>query len=176
MIRHETPADIAAIHEVTAAAFKRAVEADLVDHLRDADHLLLSLVDEEGGKIVGHAAYSPGRVNLSDGSSFEAVALGPISVSPEVQKKGIGSGLMEQGFTESLNLGYDLMFLLGHPSYYPRFGFVPAKVLGVRWAKDLSDHPNEAWMVKELKADALVRRLQGRTGVFHFAPEFDDAE
>jgi putative acetyltransferase len=95
-------------------------------------------------------------------------------VLPEVQKAGVGSRLMERGFTECLALGYDLMFLLGHPSYYPRFGFVPAKALGVRWAPDTSDHPNPAFMVRELRPGALAARLRRSTGVFHYAPEFDE--
>jgi putative acetyltransferase len=65
------------------------------------------------------------------------------------------------------------MFLLGHPSYYPRFGFVPAKPLGVRWAPDTSDNPNPAFMVKELRDGALAAALNGDTGVFHYAPAFD---
>jgi putative acetyltransferase len=98
-------------------------------------------------------------------------ALGPISVSGDVQKRGIGSLLMERGFEECRALGYDLMFLLGHPSYYPRFGFVPAKPLGVRWAPDTNDDPNPAFMVKELREVSAA--LGGDTAVFHYAPAFD---
>jgi putative acetyltransferase len=170
-IRFESPADITAIRAVTIAAFKRDVEADLVERLRDGGHLVPSLVAEETGRVVGHTAYSPGRVELSRGGAFEVAALGPISVMPDVQAKGIGSELMERGFAECLALGYDLMFLLGHP-YYPRFGFVPAKALGVRWAADTTDHPNPAFMVKELREGALAARLGGDTSVFHFSPEF----
>lgn len=172
-IRPELPGDIAAIREVTAAAFGRKVEADLVERLRDAGNLTVSLVAEMDGRIVGHAAYSPATVELSRGGSFDAAALGPISVMPDLQTGGIGSELMDRGFAECLALGYDLMFLLGHPSYYPRFGFVPAKALGVRWAPDITDHPNPAFMVKELKPGALAARLNGDTGVFHYSPEFD---
>lgn len=172
-IRFETPDDKAAIHEVTRAAFGRDVEADLVDNLRDGGHLMLSLVAEEDGRIVGHAAYSPGRIELSAGGEVAVAALGPISVLPDVQAKGIGGRLIERGFEECLALDLDLTFLLGHPSYYPRFGWVPAKALGVRWAPDTSGHPNPAFMVKELRPGALAAALHGGAGVFHYSPEFD---
>ena len=171
-IRLETPDDVAAIREVNRASFDSKVEPELVERLRAAGNLAISLVGEDDGRIVCHAAYSPAVVELSRGESFDAAALGPIAVLPQLQKRGLGSQLMARGFTECL-VGYDLMFLLGHPSYYPRFGFVPAKALGVRWAPDTSDHPNPAFMVKELKPGALANRLDGDTGVFHYAPEFD---
>jgi putative acetyltransferase len=172
-IRLETPDDVAAIREVNRAAFVSKVEPDLVERLRAAGNLAISLVADDGGRIVSHAAYSPAVVELSRGESFDVAALGPIAVLPELQKRGLGAQLMERGFAECLALGYDLMFLLGHPSYYPRFGFVPAKALGVRWAPDTSGHPNPAFMVKELKPGALADRLDGDAGVFHYAPEFD---
>ena len=172
-IRHESPDDLAHIREVNLAAFRGEVEPDLVERLRDAGSLAISLVAEDGSRVVGHAAYSPAVVELSLGGSFPAAALGPIAVLPALQKCGIGSQLMERGFTECLALGYDLLFLLGHPSYYPRFGFVPAKPHGVRWTRDSSDQPNPAFMVKELRPDALADRLDGDTGVFHYAAQFD---
>jgi putative acetyltransferase len=172
-IRLESAKDISPIRAVTVAAFGREAEADLVENLRDGGHLMLSLVAEDGDRVVGHAAYSPATVELSRGGRFEAAALGPISVIPELQARGVGSDLMARGFAECAALGYDLMFLLGHPSYYPRFGFVPAKALGVRWAPDTTDHPNPAFMVKELREGALATNLGGDTGVFHYAPEFD---
>ena len=172
-IRHESPDDVAAIREVNLAAFGREVEADLVERLRDAGNLVVSLVAEDDERVVSHAAYSPAVVELSRSVSFDAAALGPIAVLPGLQKHGLGSQLIERGFTECLALGYDLIFLLGHPSYYPRFGFVPAKPLGVRWAPDTSDHTNQAFMVKELRPGALTARLDGDTGVFHYAHEFD---
>jgi putative acetyltransferase len=173
IIHHESPDDVAAIRAITIAAFLRDEEADLLDQLRADGDLMISLVAEDGGVIVGHAAYSPGRIKLTGGGTVATAALGPISVSPEVQKGGIGSALMERGFAECRAMGYDLMFLLGHPSYYPRFGFVRAKALGVRWGPDTSEHPNPAWMVKELREGALTAALGGDTGVFHYAPAFD---
>jgi putative acetyltransferase len=173
-IRTELDSDIPSIRKVTIEAFGRESEADLLDSLRLAGDLLLSLVAEEDGAIVGHVAYSPAVIHLTRGDSADAVALGPISVVPDVQSRGIGSRLIERGFRDCLAMGYELMFLLGHPAYYPRFGFVPAKPLGVRWAVDTSDQPNPAFMVKELKEGALAAALGGDTGVFQFAPAFDD--
>ena len=172
-IRHESRDDVAAIREINRAAFDSEVQPDLVDRLREAGNLTVSLVAADDDRVVGHAAYSPAVVEVSRSLSFDAAALGPIAVLPGLQRHGLGSQLIERGFTECLALGYDLIFLLGHPSYYPRFGFVPAKRLGVRWAPDTSDHPNPAFMVKELRAGALMDRLNGGTGVFHYAPEFD---
>ena len=172
-IRHESPDDVAAIREVNRAAFDSEVQLDLVERLREAGNLAVSLVAEDDDRVVGHAAYSPAVVEVSPSVSFDAAALGPIAVVPGLQRRGLGSELIERGFSECLALGYDLIFLLGHPSYYPRFGFVPAKPLGVRWAPDTSDHQNPAFMVKELRPGALTDHLNGGTGVFHYAPEFD---
>lgn len=172
-IRHESPDDVAAIREVNLAAFDSEVQPDLVESLREAGNLAVSLVAEDDDRVVGHAAYSPAIVEVSRNLSFDVAALGPIAVLTGLQRHGIGSQLIERGFTECLALGYDLIFLLGHPSYYPRFGFVPAKPLGVRWAPDTSAHENPAFMVKELRPGALTDRLDGGTGVFHYAAEFD---
>jgi putative acetyltransferase len=126
-IRFETPADIAAIHALTTAAFLNAPHAShteqfIVDALRDAGALAISLVMEHDGKIVGHVALSP--VSISDGSSgwFD---LGPISVSPEHQGKGIGSRLMNHAIELLRERSASGCVLLGDPAYYRRFGFKP---------------------------------------------------
>ena len=200
-IRKEAPADIPAIHALTLAAFSDATrsgqpEADLNDHLRDNGNLLLSLVSELDGAVVGHVAFSPawiqwanddGRPETEDGGRAQTrlpssvlgqssvVALGPIAVRPDLQRHGIGSQLILAGFEMLAAQDYDLIFLLGHTTYYPRFGFRPAKPLGVRWSADQSndDDPSEHFMVKELRANALDDLLQGQRGIFHYAPEFD---
>ena len=136
--------------------------------------LALSLVAEIDRGVVGHVAFSPARIELAQGGEAEALALGPIAVLPDVQRDGIGSLLMVRGFEECSALGHELIFLLGHPSYYPRFGFAPAKALGVRWEQDQTDNPMEPFMVKELRPGALAKCLGGGAGVFYFAPDFDE--
>jgi putative acetyltransferase len=166
IIRPEIPADITAIHAVNAAAFGRAAEADLVDALRANSHLALSLVAERDGQIVGHIAFSPATIASPNGD-WTALALGPLAVSLAHQRRGVGSALARAGLAACLEMGQDVVFLLGHETYYPRFGFVPSQPKGVCWA----DHPDEAthFMVAELRPGALA----GRTGAMRFTPEFD---
>jgi putative acetyltransferase len=166
-IRPETPTDIEAIHHVNAAAFNEALEADLVDALRANGHLTLSLVAERDGEIVGHIAFSPATVSSPDGD-WNALALGPLAVLPSHQRTGAGSALVHAGLAACLEIGHAVVFLLGHPTYYPRFGFAPSQPKGVWWA----NRPDDAlyFMVAELRPNALA----GRTGAMRFSPEFDD--
>ena len=119
-IRPEKASDIEAVHEVEALAFARANEARLVDSLRASGKATLSLVAEDGGRIVGHILFSPMAV---EPAVIEAVALGPLAVRPDEQRKGIGGRLIKAGIAECRRRGWDAIFLLGHPQYYPRFGF-----------------------------------------------------
>jgi putative acetyltransferase len=127
IIRPETPSDVAAIHIVTVAAFLHAPHTDhteqfIVDALRNAGALSISLVVEDGGVVVGHVAVSP--VSISDGSTGW-FGLGPISVSPELQGRGIGSLLMQGVLRLLRERGAAGCVLLGDPAYYSRFGFKP---------------------------------------------------
>lgn len=139
-IRPEKPEDIEGIRHITHAAFdQRNAEAKLVDLLRERGELTLSLVAEIDGEIVGHVAFSP--MNLEDApASFRALGLGPISVLPAHQRKGIGSALMREGLAQCAALGCDAVLLLGHTEYYPRFGFTPASAFGIRGDADYGDH------------------------------------
>jgi len=127
VIRQESPSDAAAIHAVTAAAFLNAphtahTEQFIVEALRKAGALTLSLVAEQGGEVVGHVALS--SVSVSDGSTGW-YGLGPISVKPELQGKGIGSLLMQAAIRLMRERGAAGCVLVGDPSYYSRFGFKP---------------------------------------------------
>ena len=127
VIREESPADTAAIHALTAAAFLNAphtahTEQFIVDALRKAGALALSLVAEKGGEVVGHVALSP--VSISDGSTGW-YGLGPISVEPALQRKGIGSLLMRTALRLLRERGAAGCVLVGDPAYYSRFGFKP---------------------------------------------------
>ena len=130
-IRKERIGDIEKIHELTIAAFLNAphtshTEQFIVKKLRDADALAISIVAEVMGRIVGHVALSP--VEISDGSA-RWYGLGPISVAPELQGRGIGSQLMRATETELRNIKANGCVLLGDPEYYRRFGFKPMEGL-----------------------------------------------
>jgi putative acetyltransferase len=124
-IRNESPTDICLIELVTEAAFKTAphtshTEQFIVNALREAGALTVSMVAEENGEVVGHVAVSP--VTISDGSE-NWYGLGPISVVPQRQKLGIGARLVEQALERLRELGAEGCVLLGDPNYYRRFGF-----------------------------------------------------
>lgn len=126
-IRKEQPNDIQGIHEVTITAFLEAPHTDhteqfIVKALRDAGALTISLVAEDEENILGHLALSP--ITISDGSD-NWYGLGPISVLPSEQGKGIGSKLMNSAINELNNIGAKGCVLLGDPNYYHRFGFKP---------------------------------------------------
>jgi putative acetyltransferase len=129
-IRPELPDDAAAIHAVVRAAFDAAprssgTEPFIVDALREAGALTISLVADEGGHIVGHVAVSPVTIDGAAGW----LGLGPISVSPERQRQGIGSSLMRAALDALRAQGALGCVLLGEPDYYGRFGFEAAAPL-----------------------------------------------
>jgi putative acetyltransferase len=163
-LRREMPADIAAVREVETAAFGQPNEAALVDALRGAAALILSGVAEIGGKIVGHIAFSPVGIEGGQGN-FHALALAPVAVHPDWQRKGIGSALINWSLAECRRDGHSLVIVLGHPDYYPRFGFVQAMPLGIRCPFEVS---SEAFMLLELFPGALA----GRSGAVRYRPEF----
>ena len=130
-IRNETDADANAIAEVTVAAFRTLAishhtEQFIIAALRAAKALTVSLVAEVDGCVVGHIAFSP--VTISDGSP-NWCGLGPVSVLPERQRRGIGSALMREGISRLKDLGARGCCLVGHPEYYRRFGFQNIKGL-----------------------------------------------
>ena len=125
ILRKETTADFDAITEVTIAAFKNLAvsnqtEQYIINALRDANALTLSLVAEIDGRIVGHIAFSP--VIISDGTK-DWYGLGPVSVLPEYQKQGIGKSLVNKGLALLKELRGQGCALVGDPNYYKQFGF-----------------------------------------------------
>jgi putative acetyltransferase len=125
-IRNETTSDITAITEVTIEAFKTLEISNQTEHfvieaLRKAGVLSLSLVAEVEGRVVGHIAFSP--VVLSDGTP-DWYGLGPVSVLPEVQQQGIGKALIREGLSRLKDVHARGCCLVGHPGYYTKFGFV----------------------------------------------------
>jgi putative acetyltransferase len=147
-VRPETGADQKAIWNVLERAFAPSIgEAKLVDELRAAGDLVpeLCLVAEDGGQVVGYIAYS--RCGLDSG--HEALALAPMAVLPERQRDGIGSALVRESLNRAAATNFPLVVVLGHPEYYPRFGFEPGAAHGVL---DPYGVPPEAWMVHLLPA------------------------
>lgn len=167
MLREERSEDIAAIHRVNAAAFATEAEANLVDALREQGAVLLSLVAEVQGEVVGHILFSP--VTLASSSRLKLAGLAPMAVLPRWQNRGIGSALVREGIERCRQLDVDAIVVLGHPEYYPRFGFVPTVKYHIRSEYDV---PDEVFMLQELKTG----RLPAKGGVIRFHPAFSAVE
>jgi putative acetyltransferase len=165
-IRPERADDSGAVRALNDAAFGRPEEGELVDRLRAAGKLLVSMVAEEDGVVVGHIAFS--RVVQRDGSGdANGAGLAPMAVLPDRQRSGIGSKLVREGLEACRAAGIGYVVVLGHPDYYPRFGFVPAGLFGIgcKW-----DVPDEVFMVRELATGAL----DAVRGIVDYEAEFDD--
>ena len=167
IIRSEIPADIPAIRQVNELAFGRPDEAKLVDKLRAAAAITLSLVACQNDEVVGHALFSPVTIMAEDASVTPAVALGPIAVHPAWQNQGIGGALIRQGLAECQRAGHGVMIVLGHREYYPRFGFVAAAKHNIHYTQPL---PEGVFMVAELQPQAL----SAVQGIVHYHPAFAD--
>jgi putative acetyltransferase len=167
IIRPERPDDVAAIRTVNEQAFGGAVEAAIVDALRARRKATLSLVAMDAHHVVGHILFSPVTI-ASAGEDLAALGLGPMAVLPAHQRRGIGSLLVRTGLAACRDAGHGCVVVLGHPAYYPRFGFEPASRRGVRWEHPA---PDEAFMILELRPGALG----GRGGIARYRPEFGGA-
>jgi len=121
-VREEWAGDAEAIRSVHLAAFPTANEADLVDQLRRDGDIAVSLVAVEDGAVVGHVLFSRMFVE-ADRREFDGLGLGPIAVLPDRQRSGIGSALIEAGVERAQSAGAQIIFVLGEPDYYGRFGF-----------------------------------------------------
>lgn len=166
IVRDEKPEDLAAIHEVNAKAFEQAAEANLVDALRANGKVTLSLVAVQDDRVVGHILFSPVVIE-SEKETFAAVGLAPLAVLPEYQNQGIGSRLVRAGLDECRKALHESVVVLGHPEYYPRFGFAPASRYGIKSEYDVRD---EVFMIIELREGALL----GRSGIVKYQPEFNE--
>lgn len=152
---------IAAVHD---AAFGQLDESRIVEGVLANSERVVSLVATVEDLVVGHALFS--RVEIEEQvDRTPAMALGPIGVLPAYQRTGIGSVLIRAGFEACRRLGENVVFVLGHPSYYPRLGFRPAVPLGLHYRDRRLD---PAFMVIELEAGAL----RGRRGWIRYHPAF----
>jgi putative acetyltransferase len=134
------------VRTVHERAFGRPGEADLIARIRAGGGVLLSLVAVIDGRVVGHVLYTP--VVLEGGAApVIGAGLGPLAVLPDRQRTGIGGALVAEGIRRLRERGCPFVVVLGHPAYYPRFGFVPAGRFGVRCPWDV---PDEAFMMLPL--------------------------
>jgi predicted N-acetyltransferase YhbS len=162
VVRTETPEDLEVIHEVNLRAFGQEHEARLVDALRDSGYARLSLVAEEGGRVVGHILFSDLPI-ITQAGTLHALALAPMAVIPERQRQGIGSRLVREGLRDCAEAGHRVVVVLGHADYYPRYGF------SARLAEPLkAPFSGPSFMALELIPDALA----GITGEVRYPPPF----
>lgn len=162
-IRPEQAADREAIWNVNHAAFETDAEADLVDSLRDGGFVEVSLVAKVDGQIVGHILFSRLPI-VTETRTVDAVSLAPMAVLPSYQRRGIGSRLFEAGLQACRDSGHRIVVVLGHPEFYPRFGF------SADLARPLESPfgGGDAWMALELAPGALA----GIKGRVKYPPPF----
>lgn len=150
-IRKEQATDIEYIYAVNKDAFETDAEANLVNALRNSGCTFISLVAEDNNKIIGHIFFTPVELT-GNNDNLKLIGLAPMAVLNQHQHKGIGSKLVEAGLTKCKELDYDAVVVLGHPNYYPRFGFVPSVKYGIKSEYDV---PDDVFMIKELKTGCL---------------------
>ena len=167
-IRPEQPDDITAVRTLNETAFGDTAEATIVDALRNACAGAVSLVAEEDDRIVGHIFLTPASVP-GDRGVTQGMGLAPLAVSPERQREGIGTMLVQAGIEALRKRNCPFVIVLGHPDYYPRFGFVPASRHGLSCQWD--GVPDEAFMVLILDEAAMA----GVSGTARYRDEFDQA-
>lgn len=162
IVRPERAGDAAGIREVHVAAFPTDAEARLVERLRATGNARVSLVAVAAGAVVGHALFSP--VVLAASTPAYGLGLAPMAVVPPLQDRGIGSALIRDGIARCRALGVPFVVVLGHPAYYPRFGFERADRLGLRNEYGATD----AFMVIGLRAGGIPPA----GGLVRYGPEF----
>lgn len=171
-IRKENPSDHHWVTELTEKAFESLEisdhnEGQLVVNLRKAPAFIeeLSLVAELNEQVVGHILFTPILIDNGD-QHFHSLVLAPVSVLPEFQKQGIGGALIRAGHQKALDLGFQSVILIGHPEYYPRFGYKPASGWGIHTLIPLPS--DDVFMAVELTDGGLT----GVSGMVIFPPEF----
>jgi putative acetyltransferase len=159
-VREERVEDVAAIRVVNRRAFDQEHEGKIVDALRDNGAVLLSLVATLDDRVVGHIMYSPITVGEVTGA-----ALGPMAVDPSHQRQGIGSKLVQAGNLRLKDSGWPFIIVIGHPDFYPRFGFKPAGALGITCEWDV---PEDVFMILVLDQE----QQQSVSGLAKYRHEF----
>jgi len=166
-VRREQHQDIAGIQEVNERAFGQGQEASVVAKLRENCQDILSLVALAGEKVVGHILFSPAVIEGEHGR-LAGSSLAPLAVLPECQRQGIGSELAQAGVAKIRDGGCPYIIVIGHPEYYPRFGFEPASRFEITIEGEV---PDEAFMILILDKKAM----KGISGVARYRPEWAEA-
>ena len=159
-VREEQPSDVAAVRDLNDRAFGQPLEGRIVDALRSNGAAMLSLAAIRDGRVAGHVLFSPIDVGGRTGA-----ALGPMAVLPEHQRTGIGSLLINEGCRRLEARGCPFIIVIGHTTYYPRFGFVPASRHGISCEWKV---PDEAFMILVLDPSSMT----GVTGLARYREEF----
>lgn len=165
-IRQETKADYDAVFDLNLLAFKKPDESELIKRIRNGNHFVpeLSIVAELNGLVLGHILFS--KIEISGiKDTYPCLSLGPMAVLPPYQNKGIGSQLVKYGLNKARELGFLAVIVLGHPMFYPRFGFKKASGWNIKCPFDA---PDEAFMALELKEGSLDQKA----GVVVYPEEF----
>jgi len=168
-IRREQPQDVAAIRNVHDLAFGRPVEGGIVDRLREVCPGCVSFVAVLEGGIAGHVLFSPVVLESDDGRTVIGMGLAPLAVLPEHQGRGIVTELAASGLELVREMACPFVVVLGHPGYYPRFGFERASRYGIRCQWEV---PDEVFMVLVESRDAIG----GAKGVARYRAEWDEAK
>lgn len=167
MIRKETSKDIQDIRRLNDLVFADPAEGAIVDAIRDRCPDALSLVAVEGAQIIGHIFFSPVAINGMNG--IEAMGLGPMAVLPEYQRKGIGKALITKGIQELEKAGCAVVVVLGHPEYYPKFGFVPGSRYSLK--SQWEGIPDNVFMARFLNSEKIGKI----GGIVRYRKEFGEA-
>ena len=165
-IREETPADYEAIREVNRLAFQGDTEVRLVDRLRAEGLAVASLVAVEDGQVVGHIFFCELPIETESGV-LQAASLAPMAVRPERQRQGIGSALVRAGLEACRRRDCSVVLVVGHPDYYPRFGFSAERARNLQ-----APYSGEAFMALELVPGAL----EGIRGTVRYPRAFEEVE
>ena len=166
-IREEQPQDIKAVREVNIRAFGQIQEADIIDKLRQNCSDLPSLVALKQNQVVGHILFSPVIVDNKDGTA-QGMGLAPMAVLPEHQRQGFGSELIRAGIEKLKSRRCPFVIVLGHPAYYPRFGFEPASLYGIRSEWEV---PDNVFMILMLNKS----KMRDISGVVRYRGEFTES-
>lgn len=167
-IHPETKDDYTKITEINDLAFGQKNEGKLIEKLRRSENFNpeLSLVAELKGEIIGHILFYPIKINAGS-VQFSSLALGPMSVIPAYQRMGAGSQLVVQGLQVAKKLGHKSVIVVGHPEYYPKFGFRQASHWNIKAPFEV---PDNAFLAMEL----VKNELNNNSGVVEYPKEFHD--
>lgn len=168
VLHEERPGDEPAVRSLNRQAFEADTEADIVDRLRATCPERLSLVALRGDALIGHILFTPVTARAGE-RLVTGMGLAPMAVLPRFQRTGVGSALVRRGLEQIEAAGYPFVVVLGHPSYYPRFGFERASTYGL--ACTYEGVPDEAFMIRVFDAEAVA----ALSGPVRYRPEFDAA-